>query len=284
MSRIEEALEKAVEMRESMKEAPVTETVAVEQKVCLKEFEIGESIVNPEAVHRHVVCITDPCSPAAEQFRKLRARILRTTAKDFLNTIMVASADIGEGKTITAINLAVVIANEIDHTVLLVDADLKHPSIHKYLGIEARHGLSDFLMGNVELQDVLIKTGIGKLVFLPAGSSFENRAELLSSERMRKLVHDMKFRYKDRYIIFDSPPILATSESLPLSSYMDGILLVIQATRTTEKAASHAISQIKGSNILGVVFNNVPKDLAKNLYPYYYLYGNEGYYKKAKEG
>jgi exopolysaccharide/PEP-CTERM locus tyrosine autokinase len=196
---------------------------------------------------------------------------------------LVTSASAGEGKTITAINLAISIASEIDYTVLLVDTDLKRPSIHKYLGIETEYGLSDCLTGKAELSDVMIKTGIGKLVFLPAGNATENAAELLSSERMKMLVNEMKHRYKDRYIIFDSSPLLLTSDAIPLSNYIDGVLLVIQASRTTPKDASLAVSQIKGSNILGVVFNNVPKYLAANLYPYYHLYEKEGYYQKAQD-
>jgi Mrp family chromosome partitioning ATPase len=139
-------------------------------------------------------------------------------------------------------------------------------------------------MGRASLQDLLIKTGIGKLVLLPAGSSPENPTELLSSDGMRRLVCQMKGRYKDRYIIFDSSPMLATSDPLSMSSYVDGVVLVIQAARTTHKAAMSALSQIKDRNILGVVFNNVPRYLAKNLYPYYYLYGHEGYYHKSKNG
>lgn len=279
MSRIEKVLEKAAEMKESGHTAAAEEPAYHDHEVPFTGFEIGEPVVNPDTVDKHIVCITDPNSVAAEQYKKLRARIIKATTENFLNTIMVTSPDMGEGKTITATNLAVSIANEIDYTVLLVDTDFKHPSINKYLGVETDRGLSDYLMGKAELSQVMIKTGIGKLVFLPAGNAAENATELLSSEKMKMLVHEMKLRYKDRYIIFDSAPILVTSDSIPLSSYMDGVLLVIQAARTTPKAASHAISQIKGSNILGVVFNNVSKYLARNLYPYYYLYNKEGYYK-----
>ena len=283
MSRIEKALEKAVEMRESVKEVIPEQTVTAHHvDRSLPKFEGGESLVNPDAVDKRIVCITDPQSYTTEQYKKLRARILQATAKDSLNTIMVTSPEMGEGKTVTAINLAVAIANEIDHTVLLVDADFKHPSILKYLGIESKYGLSDFLTGRVELSDILIKTGIGKLVVLPAGNSPENAAELLSSEKMKGLVHELKHRYRDRYIIFDSSPVLLASDTLPVSSHMDGIVLVIQAARTTPKSASHAVSLIKGSNILGIVFNNVPRDIAKNLYPSYYLYGSEGYHRKSK--
>lgn len=283
MSRIEKALEKAVEMRSAVKKEEVKKATIAEQKIDLARLEIGETVIDTNIVDKHLVCITDPNSPATEQYKKLRARILMATSKEFHNTIMVTSPDIGEGKTITAINLAVAIGNEIDYTSLLVDADLKHPSIHKYLGIKAKYGLSDYLMGKADLSDILIKTGIGKLILLPSGSSFDNTAELLSSERMKNLVYELKHRYKDRYIIFDSTPILAVSDAISLSSYMDGIVLVVQAVRTTPKAALNAISLIKGSNIIGIVFNDVPKDLAKNLYPYYYLYGEGGYYKKQKE-
>jgi protein-tyrosine kinase len=282
MSRIEKALEKAVEMRESMRDAIAEETIT-DHKLASAEFEVGEAVVNPDLVDRHLVCLTDPHSSVGEQYKKLRARILKATSKDFLNTIMVTSPDIGEGKTITALNLAVTMANEFDYTVLLVDADLKHPTIPSYLGIEAKYGLSDYLMNKAKLQDILIKTGIGKLVVLPAGNPLENAAELLASERMRSLVQELKRRYKDRYIIFDSSPILITADSLSLSRYMDGIVFVIQAYRTTPKIVSHAISLIKGSNILGIVFNNVPEYLAKNLYPYG-KYHNNGGSSKSIEG
>jgi protein-tyrosine kinase len=272
MSRIEKVLEKAAEMRGSGRETTASVTVDNDYKVPFSGFEVGVSAVNIDNVDTHIVCVTDPNSVTAEQYKKLRARVLQATAKNFHNTIMVTSADMGEGKTITATNLAVAVANEIDYTVLLVDTDFKHPSVHKYLGFETPQGLSDCLAGKAELSQVMIKTGIGKLVLLPAGSALENATELLSSEKMKKLVNEMKYRYKDRYVIFDSAPILVTADSIPLSSYVDGVLLVIQAARSTPKAVSQAISQIKSSNILGVVFNDIPRYLAKNLYPYYYHY------------
>jgi len=283
MSRIEEVLEKAAGIRESAKGAATRETVSADLGIPPAGFEIGEPVVKPDNAHSHLICITDPDPLFAEQYKKLRARILRATAKNFLNTLMVTSAGMGEGKTITAINLAISIASEIDYTVLLVDADFKRPSIHKYLGIETEYGLSDVLAGKAELSDVMIKTGIGKLVFLPAGSALGNATELLSSERMKMLVKEMKHRYKDRYVIFDTSPLLLTSDAIPLSHYIDGVLLVIQASRTTPKAASQAVSQIKGSNILGVVFNNVPKYLAANLYPYYHLCEKERYYQRDQD-
>jgi protein-tyrosine kinase len=286
MSRIEKALEKAVKMRESTKEAVPEEITTSDNQVTLPRFEVGESVLDTAVINRHIVCISEPSSSAAEQYKRLRARILQATAKDFLNTIMVTSSDIGEGKTITAINLAVAIANEIDYTVLLVDADLRGASVHKYLGIKSKYGLSDYLTGKTDLSDVLIKTGIGKLVVLPAGNPPENPAELLSSDKMKRLVNEIKLRYKDRYVIFDSSPVLVTADSLSLGIYMDGIVFVVQAARTSQKAVEQAISLMKGCNIFGIVFNDVPQYLAKNLYPYYYPYGyrKNGYSKKSDGG
>ena len=286
MSRIEKALEKAVKTRESIKETIQEEIITPDNQVTLPRFEVGETVLDPAAIDRHIVCISEPSSAAAEQYKKLRARILQVTAKNFLNTIMVTSSDISEGKTITAINLAVAIANEIDYTVLLVDADLRNPSVQKYLGIKSKYGLSDYLTGKTGLSDVLIKTGIGKLVVLPAGNPPENPAELLSSDKMKRLVNEIKLRYKDRYIIFDSSPVLVTADALSLGIYMDGVVFVVKAARTSQKAAEQAISLMKGCNILGIVFNEVPQYLANNLYPYYYPYSyrRDGYSKKSDSG
>jgi receptor protein-tyrosine kinase/non-specific protein-tyrosine kinase len=189
---------------------------------------------------------------------------------------MVSSANAAEGKSITAVNLAVSLAQSIDHTVLLVDADLRSPSLHSYFGIEPSFGLSDYLRGEQDLSRMLIKTGFGKLVLLPAGSPSEHPAELLSSDRMKALVHEMKHRFRDRYVIFDSTPLLVTADALSLGSYMDGILFVIQEGNTSEKAAKQALALMKDWNVLGAVFNDVSPYLAR-IIPYHYY----GYLRKA---
>jgi len=281
MSRIEKALEKAVKMRETPKAILPAEVMPVEAPPAWRGIEAAGDIIDPALVDGHIVSLTDPHSTAAEQYKKLRARILRATRKDILNTIMVTSSDIGEGKSMTAINLAVTLSNEIDHTVLLVDTDLRNPSLHKYLGIEPKIGLSDYLKGGINLPDVLIRTGIGKLVILPGGNPDPNAAELLSSDRMKMLVREMKLRYKDRYVIFDSSPLLVIADALSLGNYMDGILFVIQEGRTSQKTAMQALSLMEGWNILGIVFNNVPQYLSKGTYPYYYRYDQQGRQQKS---
>jgi protein-tyrosine kinase len=276
MSRIEKALEKAMELRESQKQEIQEVAVAGQGLTTLPAFEAAQTVIDTDLVDRHLVSITDPFSPVAEQYKKLRARILLATRTDSLNTLMVTSSNKGEGKTITAINLAVSLANAYDHTALLVDADLRNPCVSKYLGLKPKYGLTDCLAGKADVSDALIKTGIGKLSVLPAGELPENPAEILSSEKMKMVVKEMKVRYKDRYVIFDSSPVLAAADALSLGNFMDGILLVVQADHTSEKMVSQAVSLIKRYNILGVVLNNMPQVLAASLCPYYnynYQYG-----------
>lgn len=284
MSRIEQALEKAIKMRESAKGVVSEEITMPQYRAAPPRFEVSDAVIDLAAVDKHIVTLTDPYSYAAEQYRKLRARILKSTRKDFHNTIMVTSSDVGEGKSLTSINLAVALSNEIDHTVLLVDADVRNPSLHSYFGLEARRGLSDYLKGEVNISDVLVKTGIGKLVILPGGNPTDGSAELLSSERMKMLVREMKLRYKERYIIFDTSPLLITADALSLASYMDGILFVVQEGRTAQKKVVQSVSLMRGCNILGVVFNNVPQCTSENPYPYYYRYNGQKEQTKASSG
>jgi protein-tyrosine kinase len=275
VSKMAEALDLAKRLRKSGKasSAPAGNVLKpAEDTSRLPESQTTELIINPAKVDRHIVCITDVDSPGAEQYRKLRAQILSSLRQTSKSTFMVTSADIGEGKSVTAVNLAIALAREIDHTVLLVDADLRKPSIHTYLGIRADRGLSEYLEGKVELSDVLIRTGIGKLVLLPAGTPPANPAELLASNRMKELAQEMKNRYADRYIIYDSSPILACADTVSLSRHVEAILLVIQGARTSEKTAKEALAILPGKPMLGVVYNNVPDFMCDN-HPYdYYRY------------
>ncbi|MFA5074098.1 MAG: XrtA-associated tyrosine autokinase [Nitrospirota bacterium] len=270
MSRIEQALEKAAQLRQDEREIEMNEPgKKAEQPSSRPVFFFQKPVFDLQAVHRHIVCITQPSSPTAEEYRKLRARICRRTEKDFFNTIMITSSFDGEGKSITALNLAVALAQDIDHTVLLVDADLRRPSIHTYLGITPKHGLSEYLQSRVQLQDILIQTGIGKLVLLPAGTPPKNPSELIASRKMRDLIVDLKYRYRDRYVLFDSPPLLTAADGIYLKDSIDGALFVIQALRTSEKSAHRALELLKGTHLFGTVYNNVPEYLLTNGVSYY---------------
>jgi len=253
VSRIEQALEKAAKLREMATEVLPEVTAPSPLRIAPHVFDAGETFLDTAKVDRHVVSITDPHSAAAEQYKRLKARILSATAKSLQNVIMITSSDVSEGKSLTAVNLAAALANEIDYTVLLVDADLRNPTVHKYLGIDQKRGLTEYLQGKVKLSEVLVKTGIGRLVVLPAGEPPENASELLSSERMKRLMKELKLRYEDRYIIFDTSPLLVTADPLALGSAVDGVLLVVQEGRTSQKAAKQALTS--SSRLSGSVTN-----------------------------
>ena len=265
MSKIEEALEKANELRggQSLKEH--------------RKINIAVN-VEPSEVNNHcLVTVTQPDSPVAEEYRRLKSMLIRDTKPDFLNTIMISSAVDSEGKTLTAINLAITLAQELDHSILLIDADMRKPMVHKYLGLEYKHGLSDYLKGEVEISDVLINTGIGNLVVLPAGRPISNPVELHSSDRMKALLKEVKHRYMDRYVIIDTPPILPFADAIVLGSFVDGVLLVVKEGRAQKKLVDNALHLIKDMNILGVVFNSVREANLDGHYSRYYHYGYSKY-------
>ncbi len=201
------------------------------------------------------------------------------------NLIMVTSSIPGEGKSFTAINLAISMATELESTVLLVDADVTKSSVVRYLGLEANKGLLDVLRDpNVELSDALIKTDIAKLTVLPAGRSFAHATELLASSAMKDFVQDISSRYPDRIIIFDCPPILATSEATVLASYMGQIVFVVEAERTPQEAVKDALAHLSDCEHVGLLLNKAPsRSMGGDYYGYGYGYGYGGYGEYGKQ-
>jgi protein-tyrosine kinase len=221
-------------------------------------------------------------TPIFENFRRIKRHILANVANPdaghAINLVMITSALPGEGKTFCTINLAMSIAMEMDRTVLLVDADVARPYIISTLGVksEVGKGLMDVLLNpEIELPDVMCRTNIEKLTILPSGSRHARATEVLASERMRLLLEEMAERYRDRVIIFDSPPLLAASEASVLASHMGQILVVVEAGRTTEVALKEALSRIESKNVLGVILNKggTPGPGYYGAYDYGYGYG-----------
>ena len=197
-----------------------------------------------------------------DQIKTLRTQILNHLNEVNGNSFLITSANPYEGKTFTAINLGVSIAQELDRTVLLVDADLrKHTKQHKdfavdFFGTDMHEGLSNYLLGQAEIPELLINPGIERLVLLPAGRPLPNSAELLGSPRMVKLVTDVKNRYADdRIVIFDCPSMLSCADPLILSRYVDGILLIVEEERTTSEDITKSMELLKNKTIIGTVFN-----------------------------
>ncbi|MDX1764915.1 MAG: XrtA-associated tyrosine autokinase [bacterium] len=225
------------------------------------------------AEENRIVTLSGKKAQVAEQYRMLRTQILMKTEGEGDNCLMVTSSVAGEGKTTTAINLAIAIAQEVHKTVLLVDADLRSPSIHKYLGLAPEKGLVHNLLEYVPLEDILVRTGVEKLSFLPAGGSLPNSTEILRSPQMQHLILEVKERYRDRYVIFDTTPLLATADAMVLSHFMDGVVMVVQAEKTPRGDLAQSLEQLAGCNILGVVMNNL--SVMEKPYYYYKPYDND---------
>lgn len=284
MSRIEQAMEKAAKIRQQTG-GPAAETispVAQESGVSLRSQSVHDPLERKQAVtpvtsqSPFLVSLTTPFSVAAEEIRKVKSMLLDKTRKgDFKNTLMITSALPGEGKTTTSINLAISLAEEYDHTVLLVEADLRRPTMHQYLTLEDRPGFADYLLGEVELSDAIIPTGIGKLSIIRAGRSVPNPAELFSSQRTKNLIMEMKSRYPDRYIIFDTPPILPFTEARSLAKLVDSSLFVVMERHATVSDVKESLEVLKESQVLGIIYNNSQQFIKDKRYGYYQRYNEE---------
>ena len=224
-----------------------------------------------------------PRTTATDQFRVIKRPLLENAtgkgASAILNgnLIMVTSSLPGDGKSFAAINLAMSLAMELNHTVLLVDADVARPSIMKKLGLQSAPGLLDLLLDEkIELSDVLLKTNVPKLTILPTGVPHPRATELLASEAMTSLLKDLARRYSDRIIIFDSPPLLLTTEARVLASHMGQIVMIVQAEKTLQSQVQHALSTIENCPVKLIVLNQArTRGLGAYGYGYGYGYGYE---------
>jgi exopolysaccharide/PEP-CTERM locus tyrosine autokinase len=218
-------------------------------------------------------------TPLLEDFRIIKRPLLqrafaeRAPGANPGNLIMITSSLPGEGKTYCAINLAMSIAMELDHTVLLVDADVARPSILRTLGLPAQRGLMDILTDDkLDMADVMLRTNVDTLSILPAGTSTPRATELLASSTMSSLVSEIANRYPDRIVIFDSPPLLLTSEARVLASHMGQIVMVVEAQTTTQHAVKEALHQLGGINNVNLIYNKT-RDLPGIEETYDYHYG-----------
>ncbi len=195
------------------------------------------------------------------QIKTLRTQVLKTLERIGTNILMITSANPGEGKTFTSINLGVSIAQELDRTVLIVDADLKNPAKDHYdfavdfFSMHVETGLADVLSGNIRLEDALINPGIEKLTILPGGNYLHNSAELLGSPQMELLVEEIKTRYNDRIIIMDAPAVLACADPIQLSKFVDNVLFVVEEEKTSAEDIRQSMKLLSDINIIGMIIN-----------------------------
>lgn len=269
MGKIFKALEKAENKAGSDKQSVSSDDPGPQ---ALKQSDV-RSQSDSKLSNPAIVTAANPHSPAAEQFRLLKNNILFPEKGNPPKTIMVTSASPHEGKSFVAANLAVSIAQSIDEYVLLMDCDLRSPTIHKSFGYDNKEqGLSDYLAKKLPLSSVLKKSSVNKLTILPAGQIPANPSELLSSDQMRRLLHEVKLRYNDRYIIVDTSPPYITSETNAIARFVDGIILVIRHGKTRIKEVADIIDIYGREKILGVVTN-----FSKKTVGYGYGYHKSGY-------
>ena len=276
MGKIYEALEKAerereTELKKEVLPFQISDEIRDERQEMIQKPRKPENTVFDERLASFFL----PGSLASEQFRKLRTYLLQLNVQNPPKTIMVTSANSGEGKTFVSANLAAGLARELHAHALLVDCDLRVPSLANLFGYSNRLGLTDYLRDSRKIADLLLKTRVEKLSLLPGGNVPENPTELIGSKKMEDLVHELQSRYNDRYVIFDSTPLLATSESEVLSKLVDGIIIVVKAGVTPRETVKQAISFLDKKKILGVVLNNL-EFKAPGLHSRYF--GSSGYY------
>lgn len=212
-----------------------------------------------------------------DTFRMLRTRVLHRMDAHGFTTLAVTSASRGDGKTMTAVNLAISMAANPSRTVLLVDLDLRVPRVHEQFGIPLQPGLQDYMAsgywsGTVLLEDCLIHpTGIDRLVVLPAGGQpILTSSDLLASPEMIALAAELKGRYPDRIVIYDLPPLLASDDAIVFLKHVDCCLLAVAEGKTRKRAFEHALDLLEGCTVLGTVLN---RSSESPLTPYSDYYG-----------
>jgi len=253
MSRIDRAIEFAA--RGVGKHAPeITEQQAVPVPAAPARQPVPTAAVKLQS--EQLVAFHEPHGLAAEEYKRLFAQIQQATRRDSRqNTLLVTSSVPGEGKSLTAANLSISLARQLDHSVLLIDADLRRPRLHDLFGVPKGPGLVQILEGECDFSEAIVHTGLGKLAILPAGDPINNPLELISSKQMKAFVEDVKIRYEDRYVLFDSPPVHSFADAGILGSLVDGVIYIVREKSVNIMDVKEGLEQLKGSNILGMVYN-----------------------------
>jgi capsular exopolysaccharide synthesis family protein len=221
-----------------------------------------------------------PDSPHAEAYRVLRTNFLFSQKDPKLNTVTIVSAGAGEGKSTTIFNLATIFAQQ-GSRVLIVDSDLRRPSLHKLLRVSNSIGLTNYLLKQNSLEEVIQTSPLSSMDFMPSGKLPSSSMGILSSSQMKELIRDLKRRYD--YVFFDSPPIMGVSDASILASEVDCVLQVIQYRRYPQPMTIRAKQMIEkvGGNLMGIVLNNINLSSDENYYYYSGYYYD--YYAKSDD-
>jgi capsular exopolysaccharide synthesis family protein len=233
--------------------------------------------VDAERVEPRLVAITHPNSNYCEEYRSLRTHILHRSQRQKLQSIVVASVNPSEGKSVTALNLSWLLAQTDAVNCLIIDSDLRMPSLADYLGIETDKGLSDILSGSCGLKDAIVRLEPAGLHILPGGEARPDVAELISGPKFKDILAEAREMFD--YVIIDAPPLGIFTDATVLINHADGALLVIRANRTRFSILDRILDPLPKDRMLGVVLNQSEDVMDESHYNYgYYNYRrlNEG--------
>ena len=233
-----------------------------------REIVSSEELIKEHRSSDKLLTLSAPHSITAEAFKIIRGTVLYDKNRPAPKAIMVTSTFPGEGKTFVSSNLAISFAMGLNENVLLIDSDLRHPSVHEMFGIKNLYGLCEHLQGKKDISEILVKTNIKKLTLLLAGKHPPNPVELLSSKKMERFINEAKNRYQDRFIILDTAPSQLTAETNTIANHVDGVILVVMNGKTPQAAILQTVENIGRQKIIGIVFNG--SSMSYKAYNRYY--------------
>jgi capsular exopolysaccharide synthesis family protein len=240
------------------------------QTVTRPSREIPIERLDTSRLHQRLILLTEPTAAECEQYRTLRTQLFLAAEKRETQVVVITSAIAGEGKTSTALNLALAIAQSKENRVLVVDGDLRRPNIASYLGMRPRAGLSEVLKGELDTLDSIVCVEEPELYVLPVSHEAKNPTELLSSERFAEAISELR-DYFD-FILIDSPPVLPFADSRLLANHSDAVILVIRAEKAPYETVEKAVEILPSGRVLGVVLNGAGRIGEADYYDYYYNY------------
>ena len=275
MGKIHDALEKSRQQHETAVHTTKGSVVDFYQKAgkAGEHEDVTNKMIFDGNIDNNLVTLLEPRSIGSEMFKILRGNILFPASGKPPRSILVTSTVPGEGKSFVSTNLAVSIAQNINEHVFLMDCDIRKPSVHRTLGLGDVPGLTEYLIDDIPLESLLVRTQVKKLTLLPGGKPPHNPAELLSSQKMSALFKEVRERYRDRYIIIDSPPPQLTAETSAIARQVDGIIIVLKYGSTPRKMVGELVETLGKEKIIGCVMNWF--DLSSSAY---YGYGKYGKY------
>lgn len=227
-------------------------------------------VPDEECLERNRIVAALPDAPERLAYKILRTRVLQRLRASRFNLIGVTGAGPGEGKSLTAINLAFSLAQDVNHQVILVDLDLRRPSVHEYLGMTPKYDLTDLLRGSSKLEDVLVCPNVNRLAVLTNQTTYRDSSETLASPEMASIIHQLRGLGRKTITIFDLPPVLASDDVIAFAPLVDTLLLVVGDGRCRRDELREAQELLKDSEVLGVVLNASHERSAATAYYDYY--------------